>query len=125
MNYQAKRIRLTCNETTVRDWAAFMLAHLDEMSVALRQEGVRHEMWFMGADEISLYVIGVMDVDDKAASVAASEKSELSVDAVHRRFKAHWDRTRVEDIKVESRHPPTFDGCELLFEARAGNRIGS
>ena len=120
MNYQARRIRLTCGETTVRNWAAFMLAHRDEVSTALRQEGVRHEMWFMGADEISLYVIGVMDVDDQADSVAASERSELSVDAVHRQFKTHWDRSSLEDLRIERSIPPSFDDCEMLFEARAG-----
>ncbi|ESZ11016.1 DUF6176 family protein [Mesorhizobium sp. M0923] len=119
MNYEAKKIRLTCGENIVRKWAAFMLAHLDEVSSALRQEGVRHEMWFMGVDGTSLFIIGVMDVDDKAASVAVSEKSHLSVDNVHRQFKAHWDRSTIEDLKVDPLHAPTFGDCELLFEARA------
>lgn len=119
MNYEARKIRLTCRENIVREWAMFMLAHLDEVSLALRQEGVRHEMWFMGTDDASLFVIGVMDVDDKAASVAVTEKSHLSVDIAHRQFKAHWDRSSIENLKVERFHAPTFPDCELLFEAHA------
>lgn len=118
MNYEARKIRLTCGEYTVRDWAAFMLCRLDEVAFALRQEGVRHEMWFLGADDKSLFVIGVMDVDDKAGSVAVSETSHLSVDIAHRQFKTHWDRSSIEDLKIEPRHAPIFDHCELLFEAR-------
>jgi hypothetical protein len=86
MNYRATKVRLTCDERTVREWTSYMLDHLDEVSLALRNEGVRHEMWFMGRDS-SLFVIGVMDVDDIAASRAAAAKSELSVDEVHKRFK--------------------------------------
>lgn len=96
-----------------------MLAHLDEVSLALRQEGVRHEMWFLGTDDISPFLIGVMDVDDKPASVVISEMSSLSVDAVHRQFKIHWDRLSIEDLTIERLRAPTFDGCELLFEAYA------
>jgi hypothetical protein len=76
-------------------------------------------MWFMGADDTSLFVIGVMDVDDKAVSVADSEKSYLSVNAVHRQFKAHWDRSRIEYLKIDPLHTPDFDDCDLLFEASA------
>ncbi|WP_152027249.1 DUF6176 family protein [Brucella pituitosa] len=119
MNYEAKKIRLTCGEKAVREWASFMLAHLNEVSSALQQEGVRHELWYIGSDDVSLFIIGVMDVDDKAASVAVSQKSQLSVDAIHRQFKVHWDRSSIEELKIERLRVPSFEGCELLFEARA------
>lgn len=63
MNYRATKIGLTCGEPIVRAWASYMMEHLDEVVTALRNENVRHEMWLMGRDT-SLYVIGVMDVDD-------------------------------------------------------------
>jgi len=119
MNYKAKKIRLTCAEETVREWASFMLAHLNEVSSALQQEGVGHELWYIGDDDVSLFIIGVMDVDDKADSVAVSKKSQLSVDVIHRQFKVHWDRSSIEELRIERLHVPRFEGCELLFEARA------
>ncbi len=48
MTYRAKKIRLFCTIEVVEQWAAFMRAHLEEVEAALRQEGVRHEMWFSG-----------------------------------------------------------------------------
>jgi Family of unknown function (DUF6176) len=88
MNYRATKIRVTCDEEVVREWASHMLAHIDEVSLALRNEGARHEMWFMGKDS-SLFIIGVMDVESLAASQAIAAKSQLSVDEIHRRFKDH------------------------------------
>ncbi|WP_366511795.1 hypothetical protein, partial [Mesorhizobium sp.] len=74
-----------------------MRDHRDEVSLALCNEGVRHEMWFLRRDS-SLFVIGVMDVDDIAASRAVTVKSQLSVDEVHRRFKRCWDPRSIETI---------------------------
>lgn len=97
MNYRATKIRLTCDERTVREWASYMLDHLDEVSVALHNEGVRHDI---------------------AASRAAAAKSELSIDVAHRRFKRHWDRKSMETLRIDPTAIPHFEGCELLFEAR-------
>lgn len=118
MNYRATKIGLTCDEPTVRAWANYMVEHLEEISVALRNENVRHEMWFMGRDA-SLYIIGVMDVDDHHASQEAAAISNLEVDAVHRNFKAFWDRGRIEVLSINPAVIPQFDECELLFEARS------
>jgi hypothetical protein len=118
MNYRATKIRLTCDERTVREWASYMLDNNDEVVLALRNEGVRHEMWFMGRDS-SLFVIGVMDVDDAAASRAVAAKSRLNVDEVHRRFKRHWERGGLETLSIDPACIPSFGGCELLFEARS------
>ncbi|GLS35047.1 hypothetical protein GCM10010869_06350 [Mesorhizobium tianshanense] len=108
---------MTCDEKTVREWTSYMRDHGDEVSLALRNEGVRHEMWFMGHDS-SLFVIGVMDVDDIAASRAVAAKSELSVDEVHRRFKRSWDARSIEALCIDRASAPHFKECELLFEAR-------
>ncbi|SIR14923.1 hypothetical protein SAMN05880582_10725 [Rhizobium sp. RU20A] len=118
MNYRAKKIRLLCTIEIVEQWAAFMRAHLPEVEAALRQEGVHHEMWFSGTDDRGLFVIGVMDVDDQPASAAVSAQSQLSVDAVHRQFKSHWDRSSIQDIAMSPQETPHFEGCVLLFEAR-------
>ncbi len=118
MNYRAMKIGLTCDEPIVRAWASFMKQHLDEVSAALRNENVRHEMWFMGRDA-ALYVIGVMDVDDHHASQRVSAKSCLQVDTVHREFKKFWDRDRAELLPINPAEPPHFNDCELLFEARS------
>ena len=118
MNYRATKIRVICDEETVREWAAYMRAHIDEASMALRNEGVRHEMWFMGRDP-SLFVIGVMDVDDVAASRQVAVKSRLSVDEVHRGFKAFWDKDSLQTLAVDRTEVPRFEDCELLFEVRS------
>jgi hypothetical protein len=118
MNYQATKIRLTCNERTIREWSAYMLDHIDEVSLALCNEGVRHEMWFMGRDT-SLFLIGVMDVDDAAASRAIAARSQLGVDEAHRRFKRHWDKRSLQKLSIDRGRIPAFDDCELLFEARS------
>lgn len=110
------KIGLTCDEPRVRAWASFMKQHLDEVSEALRNENVRHEMWFMGRDA-ALYVIGVMDVDDHSGSQHVSAKSNLQVDAVHREFKKFWDKERVELVPIDPARPPQFKDCDLLFEA--------
>jgi hypothetical protein len=107
MNYQATKIRLTCDEGTVRAWSAYMLDHIDEVSLALRNESVRHEMWFMGRDP-SLFVIGIMDVDDAAASQAIAARSWLGVDEVH---KAAHGRDRA------GQREPAPDGDRSLREA--------
>lgn len=118
MNYRATKIGLTCDEPVVRAWASFMTEHLGEVSAALRNENVRHEMWFMGRDT-SLYIIGVMDVDDHQASQEVAAKSSLEVDAVHRDFKKFWDRGNVVRLHISPDTPPDFDNCELLFEAHS------
>jgi hypothetical protein len=118
MNYLATKIRVTCDETTVRAWAAYMIEHLEEVSAALRNENVRHEMWFMGRD-CSLFIVGVMDVDDHAASQAVAAKSGLSVDEVHKNFKAHWDKDSAERLSIDPARIPRLDDCEFLFEAYA------
>ncbi|MCF6112190.1 hypothetical protein [Mesorhizobium muleiense] len=66
----------------------------------------------------TLFVIGVRDVDDIAASRAAAAKSELSINVAHRRFKRHWDRKRMGTPRIDPTAIPHFEGCELLFEAR-------
>lgn len=111
------KIGLTCDESIVRAWAGFMKQHIDEVSAALRNENVRHEMWFMGKDA-DLYIIGVMDVEDHRASQQVAAKSSLDVDAVHREFKKFWDKEKAELLPINSAEPPNFDDCELLFEAR-------
>lgn len=120
MNYAAKKIYVNCDEQVVRAWAAYLQANRHEVVHALRQEHVRHEMWFLGQDEKGLHVIGVMDVDDAAASSAISQKSDLSVDRVHRAFKAHWDRNRVEDLSIDRAVAPKFEHCEVLIDVQAG-----
>jgi len=119
MRYQATKIPVRCSRQTVQAWANYMITHADEVTSALRQEGVRHELWFLGQDDASLYVIGVMDVDDKAASVAISNRSTLSVDRVHRRFKKTWDRTAAQRVPADPLTVPEFPDCVLLFEAWA------
>lgn len=116
MKYRATKIPILCDEKVVRQWADYMCDHLDEVSISLRNEGVRHEMWFMGKGS-SLFLIGVMDVDDIAASRAVAAQSGLSVDDVHRRFKAHWDKRSIETLSIEPSGTPNFPECELLFEA--------
>ena len=118
MNYSARKIYLTCDEEGVREWAAYMQGHIAEVFAALVQEGVWHEAWYAGRDDGGLYVIGVMDVDDHQASSAVSQKSSLSVDQVHRQFKAHWDRSRILDLPVSPDNAPTFGDCELLLDVR-------
>lgn len=95
-----------------------MKEHPDEVSATLRNENVRHEMWFMSRDA-ALYVIGVMDVDDHRASQDVAARSNLGVDAVHREFKKFWDRERVELLPINPATPPQFNDCEFLFEAHS------
>lgn len=116
-NYHATKIPLLCNEDTVRQWAGYMLQHLDEVASALRVEGVRHEMWLLGKDD-ALFVIGVMDVDEVTNAAVVPQKSRFGVDEVHKRFKAHWDSERAHRLAIDTTEEPTFPECELLFEAR-------
>ena len=118
MSYTARKIYLTCDESVVHDWAAYMRAHLDEVVRSLRQEQVRHEMWFQGRDHHGLFLIGVMDVDDHAKSAAVAAASTLGVDLVHRQFRQHWDRARTQDLDIAPEASPVFANCTLLFEAR-------
>ena len=118
MNYSARKIYLTCDEHPLNEWAAFMRAHLDQVAESLRDEKVRHEMWFSGRDEGGLFVIGVMDVDDHQASNTVTTASTLEVDQVHRAFKKHWDRARAQDLDIAKTHAPIFEHCALLFEAK-------
>lgn len=74
-------------------------------------------MWFSGRDGEGLFVIGVMDVDDAPRSAQVANASTLSVDAVHREFKKHWDRARVSDLGVSPKAIPSLEDCTLLFEA--------
>jgi Family of unknown function (DUF6176) len=117
MNYRATKIRVTCDEEAVREWSSYMLTHIHEVSLALRNEGVGHEMWFMGRDS-SPFIIGVMDVENLTASRAIAAGSRLSVDETHRRFKDHWDRASFETLGIDPARAPHFEDCELLFEAR-------
>jgi len=119
MNYSAKKIYLTCHEQEVREWEAYMQAHMDEVVQSLSQEGVRHEAWYMGKDDGGLYVIGVMDVDDQAASSAIAQSSSLSIDKIHRQFKTHWNRSKITNLCIAPECPPTFEGCEILLDARS------
>lgn len=50
MNYIAKKIRLNCNENTVRAWSTYLTAHMDEVEQSLRKEGVQHEVWYFAND---------------------------------------------------------------------------
>jgi Family of unknown function (DUF6176) len=118
MNYSARKIYLTCNDEPLNAWATFMRAHIEDVVKSLGHENVRHEMWFSGEDRDGLFVIGVMDVDDSQASAAVANASILEVDRVHREFKKHWDRTRIQDLNVTPARAPTFEGCTLLFEAK-------
>lgn len=118
MNYSARKIYLTCDEQPLNEWATFMRAHIERVSESLAEEKVRHEMWFSGRDQDGLFVIGVMDVDDHQASGAVASVSTLEVDRVHRAFKKHWDRARAQDLSITRTHPPTFEDCTLLFEAK-------
>jgi hypothetical protein len=121
-NYSARKIYLTCDEVVVREWAAYLTGHADEVSQSLAQERVRHELWFMGRDADGLFLIGVMDVDDREASSKAAQASILSVDAVHRAFKQHWDRARSHDLPIDPSRAPGFPGCETLIDARPRSR---
>lgn len=118
MNYAATKIYLTCDQAVLDAWTAYMLGHLEEVGASLRQERVRHEMWFCGNDAGGLFIIGVMDVDDAPASVVIANASTLSVDQVHRDFKTHWDRARTTKLDISPSRPPVFENCILLFEAR-------
>ena len=118
MNYSAHKIPLTCDEPVVREWAAYMAAHADEVSQSLAQEGVRHELWVMGRDAEGLFLIGVTDVVDRKASWKAAQASTLSVDAVHRVFKQHWDRARNHDLPIDPACAPEFPDCETLIDAK-------
>lgn len=118
MNYTAKKIYLTCSEAIVREWAEYMTRHADEVRQALRQESVRHEMWLLGREATSLYLIGIMDVGDPVGAHRATQQSTLSVDRVHKQFKAHWDPKRISDVPIDRNAAPTFPGLEVLWDAR-------
>lgn len=125
MGYGAKKIYLTCDRTVVRGWSDYMTTHADEVSQSLAQEGVRHELWYLGEDAGGLFVIGVMDVDDAAAAARVAGSSTLSVDAVHREFKRSWDRTRVEELPIDPTREPSFAEHELLIDARPGSSLAT
>ena len=118
MPYSAAKIFVTCDEAEVRNWAAFMTANLDEVRQSLRNEGAQHELWFMGKEAGSIYLIGVMNVADEEKSAAVAASSTLSVDEVHRKFKKHWDRDRSAKLEIDPSAAPSFGELELLFEAR-------
>ena len=63
MSYRAVKIPLSCDEMRVRRWSDYMLMHMHEVLEALRQEGVRHEAWYLCRGE-PLCVIGIMDLVD-------------------------------------------------------------
>jgi hypothetical protein len=116
MNYAARKIYLTCDRDTLNEWAAYMRDHIEEVALSLRNEGVRHEMWFSGEDRAGLYVVGVMDTDDQQTSARIAGMSCLEVDRVHREFKTHWDRSKIQELDIASDRAPTFDDCILLFD---------
>ncbi|MEQ9448581.1 MAG: DUF6176 family protein [Rhodospirillaceae bacterium] len=118
MNYSARKIYLTCDERTLQEWASFMRAHMDDVAESLRQERVRHELWFSGKDSGGLFVIGVMDVDDQQDASNIAQDSISEVDLAHKEFKKHWDRTKSTALAISPTRAPTFEGCTLLFEAR-------
>ena len=118
MPYSAAKIFVTCDEAEVRKWADFMVANLSEVKQSLLNEGARHEIWYMGEEEGSIYLVGVMDVEDEAASAAVAAGSELAVDEVHRNFKQHWDRDRSSKLEIDPLVEPSFRELDLLFEAR-------
>lgn len=117
MTYRAVKIPLSCDLATVHCWSDYMRAHMDEVAASLRQEGVRHEAWYLGTEQ-PLYVIGVMDVADMAKASAAAGASSLSVDQVHRDFKRHWVRADITPVTYQPDTDDPFPGCVLLFEAR-------
>ena len=73
-------------------------------------------MWFYGKDHLGLFVIGVMDTDDQRTSARIADTSCLGVDRVHREFKTHWDRTKIQELDISSDRAPTFDDRILLFD---------
>lgn len=129
MGYRAVRIPLSCDLSrdlsrdlacdlaTVRLWADHMRAHVDDVSASLRNEGVEHEIWFLYPGP-PLCAIGVMKGDDAVAAAAVAARSTLSVDQVHRDFKAHWITSGIVGVAFAPDAPDPFPGCELLFEAR-------
>lgn len=119
MKYAAKKIYLTCGNDVLARWVEFMRENIQEVALSLADENVRHEMWFSGRDSDGLFIIGVMDVDDASRSAKIANASTLAVDNVHREFKKHWDRSRISDLDVSPHGAPTFEGCDLLFEARS------
>lgn len=118
MHYIARKIYLTCDETTVHAWADFLRNHADEASLSLRLENVAHELCYLGTDDHGLYIIGIMDIApaDLAHSKQVTEQSNLSVNEVHRAFKKHFG-TR-ETLDIPSDQVPRFPGLTLLFEFR-------
>ncbi len=60
MPYSAKKIPVMCSVDTVTEWATFMNGRLDEVRQSLKQEGVEHEQWFLGADGPRIFLVGVM-----------------------------------------------------------------
>lgn len=118
MAYRAVKIPLSCNLATVHRWADYMRAHMDEVAASLRQEGVRHEAWYLGTEQ-PLFVIGVMDVADMAKASQAAETSSLSVDQAHRDFKRHWIRAGITPVTYQPDADDPFPGYTLLFEARS------
>ena len=76
MNYRATKVPPVCGEGVVREWASYMIDHIDEASLALRNEGVRHEVWFLGRGS-RLSVLGVMEVDDLAHSRPVPENGPI------------------------------------------------
>lgn len=118
MHYIARKIYLTCDETTVYAWAHFLRDHADEAALSLHLEKVAHELCYLGTDDQGLYIIGIMDIDpaDLAHSKEITEQSDLSINEVHRAFKKHFG-TR-ETLDLPSNQVPHFPDLTLLFEFR-------
>lgn len=117
MSYRAVKIPLSCDEMRVRRWSDYMLMHMHEVFEALRQEGVRHEAWYLCRGE-PLCVIGIMDVVDASLSRSVASNSTLSVDQVHRDFKRHWVRSGITMVPLDPANNQPVAACELHFEAR-------
>ncbi|HVJ55559.1 MAG TPA: DUF6176 family protein [Aliidongia sp.] len=116
MNYSARKTYVTCDRPTIDRWSDYLNGHLDEGRLSLSQEGVRHELWWVGQDDGGLFLIGAMDLDDYEKALAVFRASTLSVDQVHREFMKHWG-PRVE-IEIDRAAAPRFPDCELLIDLK-------
>lgn len=118
MPYLAKKIPVSCDESTVFEWVAFMKANLTEVQTSLRQEGVLHEQWYLKREKDGLTLVGVMNVADSDVARKAANASVLEVDKVHRAFKKYWVKGKICDVDIDPDGPPNFTGHELLIDVR-------
>ncbi len=116
MRYRARKIYVSCDRAAIARWADYLNGHREESKQSLAQEGVRHEVWWLGQDADGLFLVAALDVEDPEKARAIFEASTLSVDRVHRDFMKHWDR-RI-DLDIEGSSVPAFPDCELLIDLR-------